>query len=845
MTPGVRSREGLFTIDGEDRLLLIGDYPYYRDDAREWAKRLAMIAETGLDVVSCYVPWRHHEVEGVLDFEGHTQANRNLLRFLDLCGQNALQVVLKPGPFVHAELAYGGLPDDVEPGSGIEPEVDAHGHPLVWPTGHARVAPRALPAPFDPAFLRRAEGWFEALARRVVAGRAWPEGPIIALQLMNEGIYSDSSAAGPTQMGFSRSTLARYHAFLASRGLPASDPPRVVDLLREPTDVLPYLDWSAFQATLYDAAATEYAKSLHRDGLRRELPIVFNFNPNIETYRTNPASNDGWYTRVNLNETEFTFGTTNWVGVVAGDAQAFRQYVMALTAFRGPCMEQNWGYSSQYYAPYEFVTPSHFESMLGLACGATGIGVYPVVSTRAWRHDAHLGDLFTAERTNERGDDTGGDYPGSAAILSNGERTPKFWTLMQMASYLRSEGPRFVRHGPLAPIAWGIYAPYAWVGQWLPRGDPDDILWRPPLQAIPRGAYHGLDAFVEMMTHAGIAFRQVDLARDTTALERTRILCISGHEFMAQDAQERLASWVERGGRLLLTNFVADKDERMRPMQGALAERLFPHRVVRRVGVASPEPLLLDGLDVGRALEFAFHVEPPTDAEAILVLRGECVGYQRAVGAGRVLFAGVGPWRAVHSGDDHALARQNQALTRALLRRLGAEELDVARPARSYGGEVLVWQHGDPSIDEQHVFVVVREMNGEVRVRLSRPGGRAIEVALDSPSQSVHAFSLADGRLRACYLKGTNDLRGERVRPRLSTPAETWDASASCDLCVFPEGNAVLVSAAHLPAEVDAARVRLGPDAVDIARIEQAGFVRVARRGPSAPDAAGRRSGGR
>lgn len=829
MSARLEAREGVFRIDGQDRLLLLADYPYYRDDARHWEDRLRAQAEAGLDVLSCYVPWRHHAVGGPragYDFEGSTQANRDLVRLLDLAHGCGLKMILKPGPFVHAELAYGGLPDHVEPSaaSGIEAELDAHGHPLRWPTGHAGITPRALPAPFDETYLAHVQEWLGALCARALRGRTWPDGPIVGIQLLNEGIYSDSSNASPLQLGYSKSTLARYRAFLHERGLrDGEDPPRRVDLLREPRDILRYLDWSAFHGAIYPMAAQAYAACLRRAGLPADFPILFNFNPNIETYRTMPASNDGWYTRVNLGETDFTFGTTNWIGVVAGDPEAFRQYVMAMTAFRGPCMEQNWGYSSQYYAPYEYVTPSHFESMLGLACGATSFAAYPLASTRAWREDENLGDEMTQARTNERGDATSGDYPGSAAILSDGRKTPKYWTLAQMARYFASEGPRFARYGPHAPVAWAIYGPYAWAGQWLPRGDPDDILWRPPLKAIPRGAYHGLDAFVEMMTRAGVGFRQVEITRDTAALDRTRILCISGHEYMDLDAQERLASWVERGGRLLLTNLVADRDERMRERRGPLAERVFPHRVLARLRVGEPEPIALDGDAAGSALEFAFEIDPPRDATPILRLRDRVIGYARDVGAGKAIFAGVGPWRAVHSGDDAALARENQRLTWKLLERLGVRDLTPAAPVE--GGEVIVWQHGDPARDEQHVFVVVREARGPIRVRVSRPGGARLEVELRSPSQSVHAFALEGGALRACYLKGVNDMRGERVAPAIRAESEEWHASGPCDLCVVPTPEGRDVSVAHLGPETRA-RVRLGRDEVEVGDLSTSGFAR-------------------
>ena len=204
--PRLVVREGVFEIDGKPRVLLIGDYPYYRDRVENWEARLRAQAEAGLDVLSCYVPWRHHAPRdplkgGAYDFEGTTQSNRDLVRLVEMARDRSLRVLLKPGPFIHAELAYGGLPDYVDPSANleIEPELDAHDHPIKWPTGHVRGRQRSLPAPFDATYLRYVSDWFESLNQRVLQGRTWPQGPIIGLQLMNEGIYSDSSNAGPLQ----------------------------------------------------------------------------------------------------------------------------------------------------------------------------------------------------------------------------------------------------------------------------------------------------------------------------------------------------------------------------------------------------------------------------------------------------------------------------------------------------------------------------------------------------------------------------------------------------------------------------------------------------------------------
>ncbi|GEM_PF-3170456 len=839
--PRVTIEGGVLHVDGAPRYFLNTDYPYYRDEVKNWRSRLEAQAECGLDVLTCYVPWRHHapvdpiHEGGQYDFTGATQANRDLVGLLGLAEELGLMVILKPGPFVHAELPFGGLPSYVcgecNPTSGIQPEIDAFGEPIRWRIGRMRPQDaRVLPAPFDPAYNVYVRSWFRAFAREVAAPRFWPKGPVIALQLLNEGIYSDSSRADPTQFAFAPSTLVRFRRFLKDRygdvaayndlhGSRVEDwdeiePPRNPSALRSVRDLLAYLDWSAFQGRIYADVAALYKSYLEEGGVPREAPILFNFNPNGNTYKQNPASNDGWYTRVNLvGRKGFTFGLTNWLGVVAGDSRAFRQYVMANTAFRGPAMEMNWGFASEYYTPYQHVAPSVYEAMVAVACGATGVTAYTFAGTRAWRDDPNVDVQWIPQRTNAREDASSADYPGDSPVLSTGERTGKYWSLMQIAQYLRDEGPRFLAGGPRASLAWGIYPPYAWAGQWLMRGDPDDYIWKPPLKAVPRGAYHGLDAFAEMALGQGVGFRQVDVSRDLD-LGGCRLLCVSAHEYMDLATQERLARYVHRGGRLLLTNVVPDRDETLRPARGALHD-LFPHGEHCLRPLAGPTPLVVEGEEMGAILEYVHTVTPPADADLPIRINGDLVGYRRRHGAGTAIFLGASPWRATLSGDDRHVSQENQRLAWRLLLALG--DAEAVRTPRGGKGAV-VFEHGqgaDPR--DADLFVIVGETGGDIAVRRS-PDGREETLLVRSPSLAAHAVALDASGIRACYLKGITDTRGERVAPRLSAASDVLEADDPCDLCVTRTGEGLRVSVAHLGKA--ATRVRLPLDPALVAQAE-------------------------
>ena len=62
----------------------------------------------GVTIIATYVFWNHIEdQEGIFRWDGQ----RNLRRFIEICQQEGLPVVLRLGPFCHGEVRNGGIPD--------------------------------------------------------------------------------------------------------------------------------------------------------------------------------------------------------------------------------------------------------------------------------------------------------------------------------------------------------------------------------------------------------------------------------------------------------------------------------------------------------------------------------------------------------------------------------------------------------------------------------------------------------------------------------------------------------------------------------------------------------------
>jgi len=67
-----------------------------------------MAKAMGCNTVAVYVFWNYHEKsEGIFDF---ATGNKNIAKFIRICKEEGMWVLLRPGPYVCAEWDFGGLP---------------------------------------------------------------------------------------------------------------------------------------------------------------------------------------------------------------------------------------------------------------------------------------------------------------------------------------------------------------------------------------------------------------------------------------------------------------------------------------------------------------------------------------------------------------------------------------------------------------------------------------------------------------------------------------------------------------------------------------------------------------
>jgi hypothetical protein len=153
----IRLNSRYLTLNGSPWLPVMGEFHFSRYPRAQWEEEILKMKAAGVNIVAAYIIWIHHEeVKGQTDWTGL----RDLRAFAELCSKHGMLLVARIGPWDHAEVRNGGLPD------------------WVLAQGPTRVN--------DPAYLASVNHWYQEVSNQL-KGQLWKDGgPVIGIQLENE-----------------------------------------------------------------------------------------------------------------------------------------------------------------------------------------------------------------------------------------------------------------------------------------------------------------------------------------------------------------------------------------------------------------------------------------------------------------------------------------------------------------------------------------------------------------------------------------------------------------------------------------------------------------------------------
>lgn len=169
----VTFKEKQILIDGKPVFLLSGEMHYFRQPRENWQNLLDDAKKMGLNCISSYVPWiLHEETEGRFCFED----SLDLGAFIDLCQENGLYFFVRPGPYIMAEMKKEGIPYWV-----------AKKHPDALPVGFdGEIRPCNTIDYLHPGYLSECRAWYQKVMEIIVPRLQCNGGNIIGVQLDNE-----------------------------------------------------------------------------------------------------------------------------------------------------------------------------------------------------------------------------------------------------------------------------------------------------------------------------------------------------------------------------------------------------------------------------------------------------------------------------------------------------------------------------------------------------------------------------------------------------------------------------------------------------------------------------------
>ena len=671
---------GRLLVDGEPNSMYSGSYQYWRIESALWREILVKVKGMGFSMIETYMPWSVHETApGSFDF-GESDPSRNVGRFLDICHEEGIRVLARPGPHINAEMTYFGYPERIFADEDLYMRT-ADGAPVVLPA-----PPRMFPCPcyHHPRFLSEVGTYFRALAPHL-APRLYPDGPLIAVQVDNES--AKFGRTHPFDTDYSEHSVLLYRRWLKERygtvdalnesyrasydSFDFVDPPRRFDC--SSAERLPYyLDWIGFGEHYIHESLRNIA-GLMRAAFGERVPFFHNYPV---TYPMTPLDVPG------------TESFLDWQGV---DAYPTREMYHTIrrgmkytsTVSRLPHLAE-FSSGSVYYALPLSLKDQAFTTWAAVMHGIKGINFYMIVERERWYGSPIKRDGTLRET---RYDFYKKFLEEVEAFGIEGMQPKRQVLLLSVRDYERMLAGSILPIGNSTII--GEFGGWAASDLWASRETHG--------LSEPLGArYARLSSFwYRALTAVGAHFGIGDSECTAGSFDGYKLVIAPTFEFMDKALQEKLLAYARSGGNLLVGPRAPRLDSSMNPC-AFLAEHM------REPSGAMPNDSATFGVEVEEVLTFE-------DGEA----QARPLMYAVPLGEGKLIHLGLVPG-PVSSAEE---AAPFAPMVDTLVRLAGVEPCYVPADPR---GDVSILEGGGRTV----IFVANPSDDAlETTLELCGPGG--------------------------------------------------------------------------------------------------------------------------
>lgn len=649
----VRSDKNSIIINGKRIFLHSGEIHHFRTQPEQWEDSLNKIKHANLNAISLYVPWNWHEVEeGKLDFTGKSDPRRDLVHFLKLAQDTGLYIILRPGPFICSEWLNGGIPTWL-----LEkyPEIlalDSDGKPcanrnMIYP-----------PITYShPIYLAYVQKWFHDVFSAVRPFLHSNGGNIINIQLDDEQSYWRTLEQGPLFSDYNPVVIGgdgyvnRYGMWLSKKY--SEDINRLNQIhktdysefsLAKPSSQLlgaveqlpAYLDWYWFKLSEIDVYIQNLYEMVRKEDINETISTLchYLFTPmawpkftrfllenKLDIILTNQYYSAPLFEISDMREDK--------LGSIAANLEIYKA---ALKHTNTPpiLMEIQSAMSAHLAAP-------EMEELYRLV-SAQGI--------KGWNYYMMAG----GENPPEFVLSNGRSYDISAPIGYQGETRPHYAEIQAVGQILQTFEQHLLETSTLTDTCIGFYEPYE---ACMHQGNLLNLGFRDDYRTLINEYFNyficrprGLDFFT-LLTHSGVSFEMEDLESITSEeLSQKPSLWMLGLDFMARAVQEKLASYVQEGGTLIMFPRVPILDEYMNSC--SILADLFNAPPLNPQPARQPsQPPWFRSFNFGGrkgvlAFDYMDIFQPPADADILAVENrtNQPCAFMRRVGKGQAVLIG-------------------------------------------------------------------------------------------------------------------------------------------------------------------------------------------------------------
>jgi len=539
----IKLESGRYTIDGKAFYIYSGEIHYFRIDSKLWQKHLNAAKDAGLNTVSSYIPWSLHEyAQGKFDFEGKTNPHLNLIKFIELVKNSGLKFIARIGPVSNAELVNEGVPDWVLKNY---PEVFVRGKEI---TNLPHVT---LLAYLNSTFQKLVGSWYDEVVP-IIEHNQHPSGPIILVQLCNEiGMVHWLNKAAD----YSDDTENLYRQFLLEKYpkisvLNSAYNTKHSDFseIKQPADGsdtqnrVMLWDWMNFYQRYY----AQYFHKLHtllRAG-KVHLPVLANI-PQFYDFDVRGRGVFSPMTTMMFRDfkdyvPEVIFGGAYQMRRLDyenfHDISITSEVVKMITTKGIPsvCAELQTGIMRD--RPKLYAQDVELNLKTSTAHGLNAVNCY----------------MFSGGK-NELSFGAFGTYHGwQAPVNKEGKKQEHFGALQEFGDIIKLFGTQIGNTQKHYDTTIGFYAPY-YTTEYL-SGEYIELLEWKKMQLF----YDGLGRLLQV---ANINYNFVDLQKATLKeLLKKPSLVVFSLEFMDEQTQQKLADYVQAGGKLMLNPAMLEYD---------------------------------------------------------------------------------------------------------------------------------------------------------------------------------------------------------------------------------------------------------------------------------------------